>query len=112
MRIRKIKDKDIYAAATLMKHVGVHIDQDTLAQRINYFQYKRSHSVVVVDCQGQIAALMHIGVEPSLVRDRVANIYSLFIDDKQKSEITKSLLAYGENWAKQHGCDLIYGNDQ
>lgn len=109
MRIRKINDKDISRAADLMCRQGFCVDEDVLRERRLDFQYKRNHTVVVVTVGGRMLSIMHIGIEPSLMRNRTAKIFSMFIDEEAApKEMRTSLLAYGRSWAKQHGCELIY----
>ena len=109
MRIRKIKDKDACAATVLLRHFGVAITDDELAQRLHHFQYKRNHVVVGAIRHGMLVSLMHIGIEPSLVADRTARVYALFVEqDNEAVAMTQSLLKYGEDWARQHGCQMVY----
>ena len=109
MRIRKIKDKDTSAAIQLLGRFGVRITDDEFSQRLHHFQYKRNHTVVVVEKRGRLVSLMHIGIEPSLVRDRFARVFALYVDpDITGSGMLHSMLKYGENWARQHGCLLFY----
>jgi hypothetical protein len=108
MRIRKIKDKDIDAAVVLLERSGVSVTAEDFTQRLHHFLYKRNHAVVVIENRGRLMSLMHIGVEPSLTKDRVARVYSLFIDqDKMNTDIKQYMLRYGEDWAQLHGCLFI-----
>ena len=106
MRIRKIKDKDIYSAAELIRRSGHNLDADLLMRRLHDFQYKRNHTVVVASKQSKLISLMHIGIEPSLIKDRTAYIYSLFVDDEAKN-MANNLLVFAKEWAKQHGCNVV-----
>ena len=111
MRIRKIKDKDTDAAAQLLKRSGVKITGDEFIRRLHHFQYKRNHTVVVVQQRGKVVSLMHIGIEPSLTSDRIARVYALFIDpDNAGSGMRNGMLRYGEDWAQKHGCQMIYNS--
>ena len=107
MRIRKIKDKDIYAAAALMQRSGVKIDSEALERRLLHFQ--RNHTVVVAEQHSRLVSLMHIGIEPSLLSDRKACIYVMFVDARrmEMADASAMLLAYGKKWAQQHGCETL-----
>ena len=108
MRIRKIKDRDIDAAVVLLGHLGVSVTPEEFTQRLHHFLYKRNHAVVVVEHRGRLMSLMHIGIEPSLTKDRMARVYSLFVDqDVISSGVKQYMLRYGEDWAQQHGCFFI-----
>ena len=111
MRIRKIKDKDTSGAVQLLKRSGVKITEDEFVQRLHDFQYKRNHTVVIVEQRGRVVSLMHIGIEPSLTHDRLARVNALFSDpDIAGSGMIHSMLRYGEDWAGQHGCQMIYNS--
>lgn len=113
MRIRKVNDKDIGKAVELIRRCGLSIDEKTLRERLLDFQYKRNHTVVVVTAGGRMLLLMHIGIEPSLIRDRTAKVFAMFFDEKTTSkEMRISLIAYGRSWARQHGCELSFVNNR
>ena len=110
MRVRKLKDKDIDEAVVLMNGTGLKTDSEVLKRRLQYFQYRRNHAVVVLEQRSRLAAIMHVGIVPSLTKDRNARIYALFIvkNNTDSASIEKCMIAYGRNWAEQHGCDLVY----
>lgn len=109
MRIRKIKEKDVEAAAVLLRRSGMSVTAEEFSARLHHFLYKRNHVVVVVEHRGRLVSLMHIGIEPSLIKDRIARVYSLFVDqDSAGSGMSQYLVRYGEDWAQQHGCHFVY----
>jgi len=108
MRIRKIKEKDIAGAVQLMRRMGAKIDEEAFAARLHDFQYKRNHTVVVVWYRARIIALMHVGIAPSLMADRRATVFTMFIDpDCSQPGLRENLLAYAEDWSHQHGCESV-----
>ncbi len=108
MRIRKIKDKDIDAAVVLLERSGVSVTNEDFTQRLHQFLYKRNHAVVVIEHRGRLMSLMHIGIEPSLTKNRVARVYSLFVDqDGIGNGMKQYMLRYGEDWAQKHGCSFF-----
>ncbi|MDD5017697.1 MAG: hypothetical protein PHO15_06330 [Eubacteriales bacterium] len=113
MRVRKLKEKDIHAAAALMSRTGLQTGGDVLARRLQHFRYRRNHAVVVLEQRGRLVSLMHIGIEPSLTKDRAACVCSLFTDKENNdaAAIEKYLLSFGKDWARQHGCDMANGTD-
>ncbi len=108
MRIRRMREKDIEAAAALMRRSGAAVSSELLAQRLKNFQYQRSHMVAVAEHHGRLLSLMHIGAEPSLTVGRCARVYALFIDtDAQPTVPPESLRAYMVQWARRHGCERL-----
>lgn len=98
MRNRKIHDKDIVKAAELMCRCGLSIDEKTLHKRLLDLQYKRNHTVVVLTASSCILLIMHVGIEPSLIRDRTAKIFAMYFDEKiAPKEMRSSLMTYGRS---------------
>jgi len=113
MRIRKIRDKDVAAAAALLERVDASVPPDRLAQRLHDFQYKSNHAVMVAERAGRLVALIHIGIEPSLMDVRTASVYFLALDPSCEPGLHEALLTYGRQWARQHGCAFLdYGRER
>ena len=103
-----MRDKDIEAAAALMRRSGMAVGSELLAERLKNFQYQRNHMVAVAEHHGRLLSLLHIGAEPSLTCGRCARVYALFVDTETKPTIPlDSLHAYMAQWAHQHGCDVL-----
>lgn len=112
MRIRRMREKDIEAAAALMRRSGMAVGSELLAQRFKNFQYQRNHMVAVAEHRGRLLSLLHIGAEPSLTCGRCARVYALFTDpDAQPAMPPDSLRAYMAQWAHRHGCDVLIGGE-
>lgn len=108
MRIRRMREKDIEAAAALMRRSGMAVGSDLLAERLKNFQYQRNHMVAVAEHHGRLLSLLHIGAEPSLTCGRCARVYALFMDPEAQPGVRpESLHAYMAQWAHQHGCDVL-----
>ena len=113
MRIRRMREKDIEAAAALMRRSGMAVGSDLLEQRLKNFQYQRNHMVAVAEHHGRLLSLLHIGAEPSLTCGRCARVYALFVDaEAQPGVPLNSLRAYMAQWANQHGCDVLVETDE
>ena len=108
MRIRRMREKDIDAAAVLMRSSGFAVGSEALAQRLKNFQYQRNHMVAVAEHRGRLLSLMHIGAEPSLTCGRCARVYAFFVDANAHPGVPmESLHAYMVQWANRHGCDTL-----
>jgi hypothetical protein len=108
-----MREKDIDAAAALMRRSGLTLGSEVLEQHFKNFQYQRNHMIAVAEHHGRLLSLLHIGAEPSLTCGRCARVYALFFDtDAQPGVPLDSLRAYMSQWAHRHGCDVLIESDE
>ncbi len=107
--IRPAVAVDAPVLAVLSTQLGYPVTTARIVERLEKIVQERDHQVFVAELSGQVFGWMEVYARTILVDDGVAEIEGLVVDDDMRGRgIGQALMAYGESWARQHGCSHVY----
>lgn len=107
--IRPVRPADYLRVAELAGQLSYPSTPEQIALRLAGMSGSPEHAVFVAELQGgEIAGWVAVFVYRMVEADARVEIGGLVVDERFRSQgIGEQLLARAEQWAREHGCDLI-----
>jgi GNAT superfamily N-acetyltransferase len=107
--IRPAQESDYARMADLAGQLSYPSSPKEIAQRLTEMKGDTDHAVFVAAlASGEIAAWIAVFVYRTVEADARAEVSGLVVDERFRSRrIGERLLARSEEWAREHGCNVI-----
>lgn len=102
--IRPMTEADIPAGRLLLDQLGYALSLPEMRRRFAAVAAAPDHAVLVAECDGQVAGLVHLYARPAFDKPPEAVVQALVVDSGRRGRgIGKMLMAAAEDWAVQRG---------
>jgi GNAT superfamily N-acetyltransferase len=105
VRVREMVSEDLPAAAALSGELGYPVTLAQLEPRFDWLRRSGDEQLLVAELpDGSIAGWIHVGADPSLTHDSVAEIKGLVVSDAHRGKgLGQQLVAAAEAWCVRRG---------
>ncbi len=105
LRVREMTSADLPAVAALSGQLGHPVTVAELEPRFDWIRRSRYEELFIGELpDGSIAGWIHVGADPSLTHDSVAEIKGLIVGENQRGKgLGEELVNAAEAWCVRHG---------
>ena len=103
--VREMTSEDLPAVAALSGQLGYPVTLAQLEPRFDWIRRTPYEELFVAEMpDGSIAGWIHVGADPSLTHDSVAEIKGLIVSEAHRGKgLGEDLVAAAEAWCLRHG---------
>jgi GNAT superfamily N-acetyltransferase len=109
VRIRDMTDDDLAAVALLSDQLGYPATLAQLEPRLDHLRRSGDEALLVAELDdGTVAGWIHVGADPSLTHDGVAEIKGLVVSgDRRGQGLGRELVVAAEDWCLRRGFRIV-----